>query len=535
MTDAVRDEFYGHGGPGRIIGELPRPEGIPSIAAVDRESLNWIKRLGAELDRRSVDYVKADAYYRGEHGPRFIKTRFRELFARLFEHYRENFCAVVVDSIDERLDVDGFRFPAAAGTDPAATDPAAWQIWQDNGLDARSQLAHTEALIKGLCYVLVSPFDRERVGGRSPLITVEDPCQVIVATSPSGSERIVGMKRWQDDIAGIWFATLYFPDRIEKWQATQRRWANQHASGVTGEQRWERRVVDGEVWPLDNPLEVVPIVPLVNRPRLGRQAGMFSAIEGRSDIADVMPIQDAINEIALDGLVAVDKAAFPQKWASGVEIPIDPDTKKPMTPWKPDIEALFATPVVDAKFGSFDAADLAQYSGQITAKLLSISAITQLPMRVFVQQTGQPSSGEALDASEVMLNKKAERKHRYLGEGWEEVVRLAFLQLGDTARATDTACEAVWKPATSEPSAAKVDAVTKEIASAHVPLDVAWERLGYSATQRALFPEMLKRQARWLAPLIAAIEPVVPDKTPPIDASAGATPAATPEAGGAPE
>jgi glycerol kinase len=35
----------------------------------------------------------------------------------------------------------------------ASADTDAWAIWQDNDLDARSAIAHTEALVKGIAYV----------------------------------------------------------------------------------------------------------------------------------------------------------------------------------------------------------------------------------------------------------------------------------------------------------------------------------------------------------------------------------------------
>lgn len=465
----------------------------------DQASRDWIKVLLEELRRRSDAYTRRNDYFTGAQGQRFVATGYRQLFANAFEWYRENVCATVVDYVDNRLALAGFRFPAAAGTKPNATDDRAWEVWQDNGLDARSQLAHSEAMVKSVAYVLVSPFEGERVGvgRRSPLITIEKPTETIVAYAPGGRTRIVGLKTWYDATTGRQYVTLYYPDTIEKFQGAGNPWANQHGSGwksVDG--AFERRRVEGEDWPLRNPLGVVPIVPLVNRPWLG--SGLFAGIEGRSDIDDVIPVQDAINFLALNGIVASDKAAFPQKWATGVEIPKDPKTGKSAADWQPDIDDILSTRAPDAKFGNFDVAELAQYDKAIRGKLELVSLQTHIPVSNFLSQTGQPASGEARETADASLTKKIERKQLHFGEGWEEVMQLAFLALGDSARANDTACEAEWAYAGIEPSAAKIDALVKERQTLRVPLEVLWERAGYSPTQRQQFQRMIEEERAWL-------------------------------------
>ena len=58
--------------------------------------------------------------------------------------------SLVVDAPGDRLEVQGFRFRDAEG------DADIWRrIWQENDLDAGSQLAHTEALMKGVAYAIV--------------------------------------------------------------------------------------------------------------------------------------------------------------------------------------------------------------------------------------------------------------------------------------------------------------------------------------------------------------------------------------------
>lgn len=455
----------------------------------------WLERLGRKLATRAVEIEKFDDYYNGTQGQRFVGTKYRELFAKFFEHYSENFCGVVVDAVAERLEVQGFRFPAEGiGTrtrrDPGEADKDAWRIWQDNGLDAESSIAHVESLIKRAAYVLVSPFRWEFVADRSPLITIEDAKQVIVERRPGSRQRIVALKRWWDDEAQVLFANLYFPDRIEKWRADGRHTQQSIAARTSLGERvnWIRSEVPGEPWPLPHALGVVPVVPLINRPRLGDRA--------RSEIEDVIPIQDAINQIAINGLTASEASAFPQKWATGIEIPPDPKTGKMLEPWKPDIDRILSTAVPDAKFGQFLPAELAQWGNDVDRKVQRIASISRTPYHYFLQHGGQPPSGESMKSAETGLVRKTGLHQRFKGEGWEEVERLAFAVLEDP-RANVLDAEVIWANPETQSEAELVDALVKRRALG-VPLRQLWEDYGYSPQQIARFKELLEEERTWL-------------------------------------
>jgi hypothetical protein len=451
----------------------------------------WLDTLGKKLDDRRKVIQKFDDYYSGKQGRRILSTTYRVLFEEVLGAYAENFCGIVVDAIAQRLEVQGFRFPAddpdkrpdRTPRDPGAiADRDAWRIWQDNQLDAESQIAHTEALVKSVSYVLVSPYASEFVSDRSPRITIEDAFETIVQYRSGSNDRLVGMKRWWDEEADAYMATLYYPDRIEKWRAdgrhTQESVSMRQASGEG--LNWIRRSVAGEDWPLTNPLGVVPLVEIRNKPRLGHRV--------ESEIGQVIPIQDAINTLAFNELVASDAGAFPQKWATGVEIPVDPKTNKPTDDWNPDIMRILSTIVPDAKFGSFAAASLSQWGDAIDRRVKRIASITATPYHFFLDHGGQPPSGESLRAAETGLVRKAMSKQLHNGETWEEVMRLAFLALGD-ARARILDSETVWANPETLTEAEHVDALVK-LKGIGVPDEQLQEDAGYSPTQRQKFREM---------------------------------------------
>lgn len=458
------------------------------MAELERGSSEWwLDRLGRRLADRRSELQRYDDYYRGSQGLRFASTKFREAFGKTFEHYAENYCGLVVDAVEERLNVTGFRMGSKAAAEKADDD--AWRIWQDNGLDAWSQIAHVESLVKGVSYVLVSPFEDDRVAGRSPQITIEDALEAIVEYAPGSRRRIVAMKRWRDDVDEREYATLYFPDRIEKWQSEKKTvtlWANQHGRSYGEKVSWVRRAVPGEPWPLPHSLEVVPIVPLINRPRLTG--------EGESEIASVIPLQDAINKLAIDMLVAAEYGAFKQRWATGIEVPKDPVTGKDLEPWKPGADHFMSTAATDAKFGQLDATELEPYVKAMDQKVQAIASSTRTPYHYFLRQGGQPPSGESLKSSETGLVAKARRKHRHLGEGWEEIERLAFKALGDS-RAEILDSETIWANPESLTEAQHVDALMK-LRTIGVPDEQLWEDAGYTPTQIARFKQMRVEQPR---------------------------------------
>lgn len=424
-----------------------------------------VESLEKELDARQVEYQRYDDYYAGRQPLMLATDKWKGLFARLFSGFSDNFLALVVDAVEERLTVQGFRMGATRDT---KADEDAWRIWQTNQLDAWSQVAHTEALVKGIDYIGVSPFKNQWPAEDIPLLTVEDPCEVIVrSSSMQRGKRLSALKKWKDE-DGNWLATLYLPDEVVKFQQARKlQYRNQYSERwVMG--GWEPRQVEGEAWPLPNPLGVVPIVPLVNRPRLRG--------DGESEIADLIPTQNALNKTVMDMLVAAEYGAFRQKWATGISIPEDPVTHKPVESYATAVDRFLSTAVADAKFGEFSQTDLAPYVSAIETFIQHMASRSHTPPHYLLGQSGTFPSGESLKATETGLVAKARRKQRFFGEGWEEAIRLSFRALDDD-RGKIIDSETIWADPESRTEAEHVDALLK-MGSLGVPNEVLWEKWG---------------------------------------------------------
>ncbi len=410
-----------------------------------------LERLGDEMDRRAPDYALWAEYYEGRHQPPVAllaaSTGYRSEYARWLSGFSDNFCRLVVQAVDERLRVTGFRVDGKAG------DRKAWGYWQANALDAWHLRAHREALVKGWCPVTV---DAGPDG--APRIRAHEADQFAIAWDDDDAlTRAAAMRRWVTP-DGRRLATLYFADRVEKYEL---------AEGS----RWSRRTVAGEPWPLPHSLGVVPVVPLVNDPDLYNR--------GQSEIGAMLPMQNALNLLMSDMLVSAEYTAFPQRWVTGLEIPVDPDTGKPVQPFKLAYDRMLMARDPAVRFGQLDAADLQPYIRAVEACVQHIASTTRTPPHYLLGQSGAFPSGESLKSTETGLVAKVRRRQGDFGESWEEVVSIAFRAAGDARRADIEDTEAKWADPEVRSEAEHVDALLK-LKALGMPLEYLWEQYGVS-------------------------------------------------------
>jgi hypothetical protein len=406
----------------------------------------WRDRLYKALCDRTKATDVYDDYYECEHPLPHLHEKARAPFRRLLQMSRANYCELVVDAFVGRLEVAGFQ---SSGTSDA--DKRAWDLWQENNLDGGSQLAFLEAAIRGTAYTLVSPPAKGMSGRR---ITPEHPSQVITESMPGDPDTLAaGLKLWLDDWTGMLCCTVYLPGNLYKFQAPQPK------NGQTGPPQWVRREVTGEEWGAVNPFGEVPFSELANRPRMLKP--------GASELRSVTGIQDRINKTLADRMMSQEFAAFPQKWVTGMEIPVD-ENGQDVEPFKLGQDKILIAEEDGAKFGQFAAADLSSYLKAKTEDIHDIAAITSTPPHYLLGSLVNLSA-EALKAAEAGLIHKIYNRRRFLEEGLERTMRLAGFP------ATDA--RIVWKSPEWRTEGELVDALVK-MSSLGVPREVLWERWG---------------------------------------------------------
>ncbi len=206
--------------------------------------------------------------------------------------------------------------------------------------------------------------------------------------------------------------------------------------------------------------------------------------------------QNAINKIRFDALVASEYVAFPQRWAINIDVPVDPDTGRPVAPFRPGVDNLWVTrrPTPDEaieyadkypqpSFGQFPAADLSPYINMEQQEIRLMASISRTPYHYLLgDPTSIPPSGESIKSSDSPLVKKSMRQSVHFGEGWEETLRLALSSAGQSSKAKNDA-ETIWADFEIRNEAAHTDAILKQYAAGLLPDGFALEELGYSLQQ----------------------------------------------------
>ena len=447
----------------------------------------WLRRLFSELIARRPAIEKATDYYDGEHNLGFQSQRFREAFGGLFRAFADNWCEVVIDAAEERLNVEGFR----VGDTPEG-DKDAWRIWQANDMDGQSQLAHTDALVTGVSYVI--PWVSK--DPTTPEITVGNAHDVIVECHPKmHRQRRAGLRIWGDEW-GYDHAELFLPDGVHLFRSANER---------TGMPVWDAAQV---TWVSegfqDNPLGVVPVIPLPNRPRIRSSK---RGIIAQSEIKTIIPLQDAVNKMVADLLVGSEKHALPARWATGLELDTDPSTNEPVKP-KVDTASLLVSESSDASFGTFQPADLRNFVVAIDMLIQHIASLSRTPPH-YLNASADRLSGESIKAAETGLVAKVRRKMRFFGEGWEEAMRLSGQLAGIDHLASATDAEVIWADPESRTESQHVDSVLKQ-KDLGVPEEILWEQLGYSPQEIARI-KAIKAADDLFAPVPPELtEPAVP-------------------------
>lgn len=398
-------------------------------------SSNQLVELLQALDGPQHKIAELNRYYSGDQALTFVAPEVQKALANRFPRVTVNYVRLAVNAIAERLRVQGF-----GGAD-------AWPIWLANDLDQRSALVHREALLTGAGYVSVW----SNADG-SPRIAVESCREVITTVDPGSRETVAAVKRYRTKKTTE--AYLYLPDRIEH-----------HRANTAGAATAGFKLVEV----LDNPMGQVPIVAFRNSD--------LPLDGGVSEVHDLTDLVDMLSKLNADIMVSSEYGARPRRWVTGFGpeerpkvdpktglVVIDTTTGEPVmetfNPF-PETDRMMLVDEPDAKVGQLPAADLKGYQTAVDIILSEIAAIACLPPHfVGLYSTGNPTSADALRASEAGLTAKASAKQQVFGQSWEQVMRLAVAvqNAGDPA---SVSVRTIWNDPATRSLAQEADAAQK--------------------------------------------------------------------------
>lgn len=434
----------------------------------------WLYRLLTRLKIEQPMLILLDDYYSGDHPlPELRDEKVRAEFYRYLARSKSNFMRLVVDAQAQRTRLQGFRLADAT----TSADKATWDLFEQNDMESELQIAWQVMLTQRRAYVSVW-YPPQRSSSTTPVIRIEDPTQTIVEYEPGDrTKRAAALKVWVDDWTGDMLANVYLPTAIHKFRFEQ-------ASRVRPFTAWVEREPAQR-----NPLGVVPVFPLVNRPRLSRN--------GMSEIEDLLVIQDRINQTILGRQIAEHHAAFRQKWATGLEIPVDEDTGEPIQTFKSAIDTFWVNEDPTGKWGQFEAADLSNYGAPKESDIQDIAVISATPRHYFTVN-GQAPSGDSMKSAETGLVAKVIDQTRTLKSAVREIAMVAR----QIAALPAVMVDPIWGDPEYQTLGQLVDAQMKLFAGGIVSEDYVLEKIG--ETPATIDRERKARRTRQLAAIASA-------------------------------
>lgn len=284
--------------------------------------------------------------------------------------------------------------------------------FQINNMDSLIRQVITEALVQGAGYFIVGPGP-----DGVPRITAHQYRDVAVHTDHLGTvkEALVRIPSHGQNGAPDRYA-YYTPGMVATYERT-----------LTGRETWTKTT--------RLPYDVVPVVPLANRGRLGDRTG-------RSEMLDVLTLSDAASRTLTGLQVAQELEALPKRWifADGVAQAL-------AEAGKTKLEAYMGYLNFGPTGGSVQQLNGAALDPLINSyKLYAqiISAVTGIPPSMMGITTDNPSSADAMRVARDRLTSRGEAKQAIFGDALEDLARVVLRVAGMSVDGLEV-LEAVWR------------------------------------------------------------------------------------------
>jgi hypothetical protein len=401
------------------------------------------------ITAKQIPYTMLFNYYDGDQPLVYTANRLKEVFKDLDAYFAENWCSVVVDSARDRVNLREIQVSGGGQT--------RWkEIWEASEISLESDDVHEAALVAGEGYFIAWPDEDGVMQGYH-----NDPRLIHLFYEQSEPrKKKFAAKMWTSDDERL-NMTLYYVDHLEYYKTQNK------ASNVSD----VKSFLPGKEAAAENPFGEVPVFHY----RLGQR-------KVKSDLKNVIPIQNGINKLLTDMMVTAEFMAFPQRYViSNAEV----QGKLRVSP-----KEIWDLPAGDGtgqqtQTGQFEAAKLENYLNSIDNLATALGSITRTPKHYFFS-VGSNLSGEALIAMEAPLNKKAQDRVDRFAPVWKQVALFMLKASGETVQPADV-MPIFDKPETIQP---RTEAETRQLnVNAGLPLVTVLRDEGKS---QAYIDKMLK-------------------------------------------
>jgi hypothetical protein len=423
-------------------------------------------RLAHKLLVQRPAMLNAERYFVGDQPTGYLDPEVTRVTDGRVRNLPVNYARLAIDAVAQRTKVTGFR-----SSPGEVVDAELQALWQDNSMDEQGQLAQADALVHGRSFFLTWV----RPDG-SPSITAESPLQMVVERDPLTLRIIAALKRWSD-FDGYTRSLLFTEDYVTEYVSTSAINPDPMFAQVT-----PNLISDDAVMVRQdvNPLGLVPVTALVNRPRL-----RFP--DGESDLTDLLPIIDALGKILSDMMVASEYAAAPKRYVSNMFPGTNAANQEAMKElalkvreeWESQRASKFILASGDAKFGSFETAPLDNFNTAVSLLTGQIAALASLPGYWVQGNTANPTSADAIRSSEARLTAKVRQRQAWWSGPYEDLMRMAVTIRDGVADPRLSDLVTLWHDPEPATVAQTADATQKVYAAGIIDRRTALEDLGY--------------------------------------------------------
>lgn len=410
----------------------------------------WLERLSQKLTdkKRQARLELLNDWFVGDPPLPVGAENSREAYQAFQRSARSNFAELVVEALRERMTPVGIR-TSADGDETG--DAEAWRIWQRAGLEVEAAEVHRTALSLGDAYVIVGPVDPD---SGVPVITAEDPRQVVTEHDPLQQRRVVAaLKMFYDDLAERELAYLYLPGRVYVAEHLGKRGTVvvTRFNGRSWSWDEDKGGADGQ----ELPDGMMPVIRFRNsrgvgefEPHLDLLARINTGILNRMTIA----VMQAFRQRAAKNLPETDSAGNVIDYS---EI------------FAADPGALWQLPE-GVEMWESQQTDLTPILSAVKDDVQHLAAVTRTPMHMLMP-AGDNQSAEGASLQREGLTFKADDRIARFTPGWSQVMATAFRWMNDKERADLNALNVLWKPPERLSLAERADASVKAKAD-----DVPW-------------------------------------------------------------
>lgn len=487
--------ILGPGDRGPVDPELPR-----------RGSDDLMEALKG-LEAAQAAYRLADSFYDGVAGELHTSPRIAELLAKAGAGEIEdfNYAAVPVDSVADNLIVRAVTastgVEAGIKTVTPSTPPevdqlvtraqeAVDELRASNQLDAEEAVLHLEVSKHGDAYLFVWPRTQETDGededGRDELdlqdgalpnrvvgvdmwVNTSDTVRAFYDTeNPLECTHVIKSWEWSE---GRTRATLYYPDRIE-------RWVSDKDQDKAKPEAWKPYLADeGDEWPLPNPTGRIPFFHFRNQRPYGRPEHLRA-----------YGPQRMVNKLVIAHMGMIDYQTFPQRYIllnpkseDALMNLVDPDYPEDedvdvegdgSSQFRADPAAIWKIPG-GSGVGQFPPAEPGVILEPLDRYIRSMAELTKTPLDEFVGY-GQALSGEARKMGRKPLTDKLRNRAKSYGATWQDAYEFAL----ELMQFYDVTVNVEWAPFETASGVEDWNVIATKIVQG-VPVSQALQEAGY--------------------------------------------------------